>query len=913
MNLFELFVKIGVDDQASKNIGGITTKLGNGLKKAAGIGLKAVTAASAGIAALTGAAVKNYAEYEQLVGGVETLFKKSSEKVQKYAANAYKTAGLSANEYMSTVTSFSASLLQSLKGDTEKAAEYADMAVSDMSDNANKMGTDMELIQNAYQGFAKQNYTMLDNLKLGYGGTKTEMERLVKDAAKIDKSIDSNSLSFGNIVKAINVVQREMGIYGTTALEAEKTISGSLNAMKGAWSNLITGVADENANFEELIDNMIDSVGAFGGNILPRVEQGLLGVSKLIEKTLPKIMARIPETLSKFAPKLLNSGINILKQLVKGISKNAKTIVNAAKDLVLDFVDGISDMLPDVIDAAVELFSGIVSAIPDIAVKVAQNMPKIIGAIVTGLAQGTLAVGKAIVGLFVPFDDSMEETSRKISSLTSSFTPFLTAVNEASNKTIDLSKALSSSGNTIADIDDKINEVETKITDILKKEFKEQDGLRQKDIESLKKYRDELKKLEDEKMSIYQEQQMAEIRKLQLSMNELAIEDAENALARVNSAYEASNKAAEEYYSNQLIRIENANKNKEYADKKAYKKALDEAKANYDKLIKENEKYQKEAVSLINESSDEWIGADLKKWEAFGAAVEQQTGKINEATSNIFGWEWAQEANKKIGDFMGTNAEFAEAYANALENMDLKAASAFLSMQGTVVASGEVLDEESRKSVESILKAFDNLPPSVDEQGRKTLDSLIAGLESQIPELKDSANMTTKEVLDVLRKKFTGSSGGANPSKEIGKNITKGVKEGAESQKKSLFSSLSDLAYGAFKKMKSVLGIKSPSRLFKNEIGKQIVAGLALGIADYAYMAEDAMSDLSDSVASGFDTDTMVSTSTSSIGDFGGKSQINEFSNPKSEVVISVDDSNAMGLARALLPLLKIAEKEAYA
>ena len=160
MNLFELFVKIGVDDQASKNIGGITTKLGNGLKKAAGIGLKAVTAASAGIATLTGAAVKNYAEYEQLVGGVETLFKKSSEKVQKYAANAYKTAGLSANEYMSTVTSFSASLLQSLKGDTEKAAEYADMAVSDMSDNANKMGTDMELIQNAYAGFAKQNYTI---------------------------------------------------------------------------------------------------------------------------------------------------------------------------------------------------------------------------------------------------------------------------------------------------------------------------------------------------------------------------------------------------------------------------------------------------------------------------------------------------------------------------------------------------------------------------------------------------------------------------------------------------------------------------------------------------------------------------------------------------------------------------------
>ena len=167
MNLFELFVKIGVDDQASNKLSTVTDKLGNGLKTAAKVGTAAVTAASAGIVALTSSAIKNYAEYEQLIGGVETLFKGSSDTVKKYAENAYKTAGLSANEYMSTVTSFSASLLQSLGGDTEAAAEYANMAVSDMSDNANKMGTSMELIQNAYQGFAKGNYTMLDNLKLG--------------------------------------------------------------------------------------------------------------------------------------------------------------------------------------------------------------------------------------------------------------------------------------------------------------------------------------------------------------------------------------------------------------------------------------------------------------------------------------------------------------------------------------------------------------------------------------------------------------------------------------------------------------------------------------------------------------------------------------------------------------------------
>ena len=233
MNLFELFVKIGVEDQASSQISKITKGLGNGLKTAAKVGTAAVGAAAAGITALTTAAVNNYAEYEQLVGGVETLFKDSAGKVQEYAANAYKTAGMSANEYMSTVTSFSASLIQSLGGDTEEAAEYADRAIVSMSDNANKMGTSMEMFQNAYQGFAKQNYTMLDNLKLGYGGTQAEMQRLIADASKMTDvqqrlgiTVDASSMSFDNIVNAIQVVQENLGIAGETADEAGRTIEG---------------------------------------------------------------------------------------------------------------------------------------------------------------------------------------------------------------------------------------------------------------------------------------------------------------------------------------------------------------------------------------------------------------------------------------------------------------------------------------------------------------------------------------------------------------------------------------------------------------------------------------------------------------------------------------------------------------
>lgn len=228
------------------------------------------------------ASFEGYSQYEQLVGGVETLFKESAGIVQNYAKTAYKTAGLSANEYMSTVTSFSASLLQGLGNDTAAAAEYADMAITDMADNANKMGTSMEAIQNAYQGFAKQNYTMLDNLKLGYGGTKAEMERLLEDAAKIKAAngemVTYSIDSFADMVDAIHVVQTEMGITGTTAKEAESTIEGSIASMKSAWANLATGMADDTADMGQLTQDFVDSVNIAAGNIIPRIKDIAIGV-----------------------------------------------------------------------------------------------------------------------------------------------------------------------------------------------------------------------------------------------------------------------------------------------------------------------------------------------------------------------------------------------------------------------------------------------------------------------------------------------------------------------------------------------------------------------------------------------------------------------------------------------------------
>ena len=362
MNLLDLFVKISVQDEASENVETLSGKFKNGLATAAKVGAAAVGAAATGIAVLTKNALNNYAEYEQLVGGVDTLFKDSSAKVQEYAANAYKTAGLSANEYMDTVTSFSASLLQSLGGDTEKAAQKADQAITDMADNANKMGTGMEMIQNAYQGFAKQNYTMLDNLKLGYGGTKEEMERLLADAEKLSgQKFDISSYS--DIVDAIHVVQTEMGITGTTAAEAASTIEGSSGSAKAAWSNLITGIADENADFKTLTSNFVDSLVTAGKNIIPRISVILGGISQLVTSASTTIIPMVITTITDNLPALLQAAVALVGALGQGIIDSLPAITQAAIDIIFYLADSLIANLPTLIAGLLQVTMTIVQTL----------------------------------------------------------------------------------------------------------------------------------------------------------------------------------------------------------------------------------------------------------------------------------------------------------------------------------------------------------------------------------------------------------------------------------------------------------------------------------------------------------------------------------------------------------------------
>lgn len=404
MNLLDLFVKISVQDEASENVETLSGKFKNGLATAAKVGAAAVSAAATGIAVLTKNALNNYAEYEQLVGGVDTLFKDSSAKVQEYAANAYKTAGLSANEYMDTVTGFSASLLQSLGGDTEAAADMANVAITDMSDNANKMGTDMASIQNAYQGFAKQNYTMLDNLKLGYGGTKEEMQRLIDDANALNaaqgKYTNYSIESYADIVSAIHDVQVEMGIYGTTADEASTTIQGSVSSMKAAWSNLLTGIADDNADFKTLIEQFVDSLVTVGENIIPRINIIIQGLTQLITEASQTIIPLAVQILLENLPSIVAAGMDLIIALVSGILDNIDMLIDCVLEMVDVIVDKLIDNLPKLIDGGIRLIAalanGLIRAIPNLVSKI----PQIISSIVKGIISGIPAifdVGKNIV------------------------------------------------------------------------------------------------------------------------------------------------------------------------------------------------------------------------------------------------------------------------------------------------------------------------------------------------------------------------------------------------------------------------------------------------------------------------------------------------------------------------------------
>lgn len=408
MDLFKLVGTIAIENsEANKAIEGTTEKaekshgkmavafqkMGNLALKAGKVVAVGIGAGATAIGVLSKKAMDEYANYEQLAGGVETLFKGSSSKVLEYANQAYKTAGMSANQYMETVTGFSASLLQSLNGDTEKASEKANQAIVDMSDNANKMGTSMEAIQNAYQGFAKQNYTMLDNLKLGYGGTKEEMQRLLSDAEKIS-GIKYDISSYADVVDAIHVMQESMGIAGTTSKEASTTIQGSIGMMSSAWSNFLTGMADPAQDFDALLGNLVDSVVTVANNIVPRIVAMLPRLVEGVTSLISQLANYIPDILGKLLPALIQGAVGLINQIVT---------------ILPDLIAIIIDQLPLILDGIMQIFVGIVQALPALITTITQALPEIIMIVVQTLVSNLPALIQGIVQLIVGITQALPE------------------------------------------------------------------------------------------------------------------------------------------------------------------------------------------------------------------------------------------------------------------------------------------------------------------------------------------------------------------------------------------------------------------------------------------------------------------------------------------------------------------------
>lgn len=372
-----------------KNLKNISSSLGKGISTAMKGGAIAVGALSTALGGLIGSATKSYADLEQNLGGIETLFKDSSETVINNAKKAYETAGMSANDYMQTVTGFSASLLQSLDGDTKKAASYADRAITDMADNANKMGTSMESIQYAYQGFAKQNYTMLDNLKLGYGGTKEEMARLISDASKLTDvqkelgiTVDANDMSFGNIVNAISVVQKNMGIMGTTSKEASTTITGSVNSMKASFDNFLNGTGTPEQLSKSIV-TALKNVGNAVGKLAPNIISGITELSDGLLKELPKAVESATPALIDGALQLINSLVSITPQIMTSLEAIAPAIING----IVQTLNGMITALPIIATSVLNMMNQVVQLLIPQLPTIAQSLLNGILQIITQISE----------------------------------------------------------------------------------------------------------------------------------------------------------------------------------------------------------------------------------------------------------------------------------------------------------------------------------------------------------------------------------------------------------------------------------------------------------------------------------------------------------------------------------------------
>ena len=869
-----------IDDLGKKSdsSSGLLGKLGGALKAVGKVAIAGVGTLSAGVIAIGKSAISSYAEYEQLVGGVDTLFKTSSKTVQKYADEAYKTAGMSANEYMSTVTSFSASLLQGLGGDTAKASKIANMAIIDMSDNANKMGTSMEMIQNAYQGFAKQNYTMLDNLKLGYGGTKSEMARLVKESGilgEAGKDLTAKNLdqkvSYDQIIQAIHTVQSEMGITGTTSKEASTTIEGSVNSMKSAWNNLLTGMAGNTKDMDKLITNFVDSVETVVDNLAPviiRTAPAIInGFSKIFTKLKPKLLAMfesLKPALNATIKGILNGMGAIIKSVVptailkplelvadgfRWLIDNKELVISAVTGMLtafavvklLNFASAIKNVV-SIIASAPTLIEGAKNALQALNITASANPYILLAGAIAGLVTA--------LGVFIyqtdesrkAYEAERKEAEKNLKSVNDQTKAYNDLVKErdnmisAGNSEIDYTKRLWTELDTLIDKNGQVKKGYEDRVNFIASELKNKLGI---EIDTTKNLRGQYDKLGKSIDDVIQKKKASILMESSLKSAEEAIKNQDKAyqdLTKYEQALDKANQKLEKLkndYAKEVIKpnaITNAGKSMELQD-------IEREMNRAEEILKIRQDTYDKQLALVDE-----YNYNISQYNANEIAM--QKGKYDQI--KVMDYETAQSF-AKTGDYkkaqlesqLATETQHLESLKRLRKSGNDAITQEEINAQQTIVDNlkanlstynSTVATETAKtaslwdKSLAEDINTITGKNIIFQETADGNVQAYINGVETGQPVAEEKMSTFIGSLIDKVKK-------GKKGSEDAGKDIIDGIKNGIDNKdkKEKTLSSISIFGNSIIDRLKTSVDAHSPSK-DAEKVGKYVLDGLKLGI-----------------------------------------------------------------------------------
>ena len=781
MNLLNLVVKIGVEDEASDKVESLGSKMKTGLATAGkiaakGVGLVTGAAAAAGGALL--ALEANTEGYRIAQGKLNTAFEAagfSADSAQTAYKEFYKILG-------DTDTATEASqLLAKLSQSEEDVTKWTKISagvfgtfgdslpIEGLIESANETARTGTVTGNLADAL---NWVSISedefNAALAACGDESERNQLIMQTLSDEYSSASDAFYEAN--DAI-----------VDAREVQADMDSALADLGGTISDVKTKI------LQDFVPGLADAAEAFSG-----VLQGTAGAKQAFSDSISGLIEGIADKL----PQFLDMGLEIVKSLASGLLEAAPAIITAGFDVL----------------------SGIVEAIPDVVADLVENLPQIIGAIASGLVDTTGAILRATKELFSPIGDEIRAAREKLDEAAAGVTAFSDAVRDAAPNLSDINSLLSDSGNTLGELDQQIQTEIDAVSTLFASALEDGREFRAEELIDIEEHMENIRELQAEQLEIARSQQIAVLRATENEKNTITQESSAQLIANINAAYAESNRLAEESYYTELTLIENKYKARGMIGSTSHQQELDAAKAHYDSMLAENSSYYTESLEQIGEGAAAWLETDREK---FAKIAELNQAWILDS-DNAF-----TTMAKKFGDFLGLTDAWGMSYGAALDTAALDNANAFLTMAADVKNSGGQIDEEMANIINVILGAFDNLPENLQEEGRAAIEGIIAGLDETIPGLENPAEMSVQEIVNTIRDGLDINS----PSKVmegIGKNIIQGLINGMSSLVSSVVSKAKSIASSVINTIKSTLGIRSPSKVMMR-LGEYTAEGFSMG------------------------------------------------------------------------------------